>query len=218
MFRGLVRGTDADSAMATNSGFSKSQRNLVRAPRRWLAGTASPNAFCADGSRSSQRHRQSSSPCRSRIRMQRRPPGRPCHDDPASSEREGPPHRWSCHVGPGRPVTRSVHRTPVRVPGPYQGQSHQRTSIGITSGFTSQPLGAPLPLPRRRPHRARHQHRRTGYPPSYARPQKPPVRWIDGRAAPWATVCSLSPPQSSTTSSPSPTSGTCWNACPTDTP
>jgi hypothetical protein len=35
-----VRGIDAGSAMATNSGSSKRQRNLARALRRWPAGTA----------------------------------------------------------------------------------------------------------------------------------------------------------------------------------
>ena len=38
----------------------------------------------------------------------------------------------------------------------------------------------------------------------------------DGGADRWAIVClAASPPQSSTTSSPSPTSRTSWNACPT---
>jgi hypothetical protein len=55
LFRGLVRGIDAGSAMATNNGSSKRQRNLMRVPRRWPAGMASPNAFYANGSRSWRR-------------------------------------------------------------------------------------------------------------------------------------------------------------------
>jgi integrase len=60
----LVRDIDAGSAMATNSGSSERRRNRVRAPRRWLAVTASPHAFYADGSRSWRRHCQPSSRCR----------------------------------------------------------------------------------------------------------------------------------------------------------
>ena len=45
---------------------------------------ASPDAFCVDGSRSWRRQHRRSSRCRSPMRMhhpvQRRPPGRPCHD------------------------------------------------------------------------------------------------------------------------------------------
>jgi hypothetical protein len=55
-----VRGIDAGLAMATNSGFSKRQHNLVRVLRRWPAGTASLSAFYADGSKG-WRQRQPSS-------------------------------------------------------------------------------------------------------------------------------------------------------------